>query len=109
VLAPDVVADPRFYAEVDHRTGFTTREVVCVPLRIRNAVTGVIELINKRQGKYGEDEVQLLESVAAQAAVAMENARLFEAERAGRQRLEMLYRIGQAINSTLDAEAFLTG
>ena len=107
VLAPDVVADPRFYAEVDHRTGFTTREVVCVPLRIRNAVTGVIELINKRQGKYGEDEVQLLESVAAQAAVAMENARLFEAERAGRQRLEMLYRIGQAINSTLDAEAIL--
>jgi PAS domain S-box-containing protein len=107
VLVPDAAADPRFYAEVDHRTGFTTRELVCVPLIVRNAVTGVIELVNKRQGHYGEDEVQLLESVAAQAAIAMENARLFEAERAGRQRLEMLYRIGQAINSTLDAGAIL--
>ena len=107
VLVPDAAADPRFYAEVDRRTGFTTRELVCVPLILRGAVTGVIELVNKRQGGYGEDEVQLLESVAAQAAIALENARLFEAERAGRQWLEILYRIGQAINSTLDAGAIL--
>jgi len=107
VLAPDAAADPRFYTGVDSVTGFTTRELVCVPLMIRNTVTGVIELVNKRQGKYGENEVKLLESVAAQAAVALENARLFEAERAGRQRLEMLYRIGQTINSMLDAGAIL--
>ena len=107
VLVPDAAADPRFYGEVDNRTSFITRDLVCVPLMIRNTVTGVIELVNKRQGKYGEDDVKLLESVAAQAAVALENARLFENERAGRQRLEMLYRIGQTINSTLDADAIL--
>jgi len=107
VLAPDVASDPRFYAQVDRHTGFTTRDLVCVPLMVHDVVTGVIELINKREGRFGQDDVQLVTSVAAQAAIAIENARLFENERAGRQRLETLYRIGQTVNSTLDADAIL--
>ncbi len=107
VLAPDAASDPRFYAGVDSGTGFITRDLVCVPLIVRDVVTGVLELVNKREGQFGQDDVQLLTSVAAQAAIAIENARLFENERAGRQRLETLYRIGQTINSMLDADAIL--
>ncbi len=106
-LALDVTSDPRFEGAVDSSTGFVTRSVACAPLVIHDAVIGVIELINKRQGVFGQDDIGLLQSIAAQAAIAIENAELFEAQRTERQRLEMLYRIGQAINSTLDSGAIL--
>jgi signal transduction histidine kinase len=80
-LVPDVTSDPRFHSEVDRNTGFITRDLVCVPLIVRDTVTGVLELINKHTGKFNEDEVRLLESVATQAAVAIENARLFQETR----------------------------
>ncbi len=107
VLVHDAASDPRFCKEVDGGTGFATRELVCVPLLARDTVIGVIELVNKQGGAFGEDDIRLLESVAAQAAIVIENARLFETERAARQRVETLYRIGQTINSTLNADAIL--
>ena len=106
VLVLDVAADARSYP-LRHQDNFVTRDLIAVPLIARDVVTGVIELVNKRRGKFNEDDRRLLESVAAQAAIAIENARLFETEHAGRERLETLYRIGQAINSTLDAAAIL--
>ncbi len=105
VLVPEAASDPRFHGDVARQTGFVTRSMVCVPIVAREAVVGVIQLINRQTGTFGAEDVELLEAVAAQAAIAIENARLFEAERAGRQRLETLYRIGQALNSTLDARA----
>jgi PAS domain S-box-containing protein len=75
VLVSDAYADPYFYGEVE--PSFTTRDMVCVPLIVRDKIIGVIELINKRQGTFGEDDVRVLESVATQAATAIENARLF--------------------------------
>ncbi|CAG0932307.1 Sensor histidine kinase WalK [Thermoflexales bacterium] len=106
LLVPNAAADPRIY-QLASSTGFVTHDLVGVPLIARDRVTGVLELINKRVGRFGDDDVRLLESVAAQAAIAIENARLFETERAGRLRLETLYRIGQAINSTLNADTIL--
>jgi len=75
-LVPDVQADHHFYDEVD--LGFTTCAIVGVPLVVRDEVIGVLEIINKRQGTFTEDDVRLLESVATQAAIAIENARLFQ-------------------------------
>lgn len=107
VRVDDAASDPRFYEQIDGATGFVTRNVVCVPLVAHDRAVGVIELVNKRRGAFSQDDVQLLESVAAQTAVAIENARLFETERSARQRLETLFGIGQAVNSTLDAGAIL--
>lgn len=106
VMASDVSADPRAYLLRD-RGDFITRELIAVPLIVRDVVTGVIELVNKRRGRFSEDDRRLLESVAAQASIAIENARLFETEHAAREALETLYRVGQAVNSTLDADAIL--
>ncbi len=88
-------------------THFVTHNLVCVPLIVRDTVTGVLELVNSQRGKFGQDDVQLLESVAAQAAIVIENVRLFETEHTARERLETLYRIGKAINSTLEADVIL--
>jgi PAS domain S-box-containing protein len=102
----DATQDARVHS-LPAETGFVTRSLVCVPLIVRDTVTGVLELVNSLRGHFTEDEVQLLESVAAQVVMVIENARLFETEHTARERLETLYRVGQAINSTLDADVIL--
>ena len=106
VLMPDAAADARVHSLTD-RINFITHDLIAVPLIARDRVTGVIELVNKRRGIFDEDDRRLLEAVAAQAVIAIENARLFETEHAGRKQLEILHRVGQAINSTLDADTIL--
>ncbi len=77
-LIPDVYADPRFYNGIDAMTGMATRELICAPLMAQDKTIGVIELLNKRQGHFTGEDVRLLESVAAETAAALENARLHE-------------------------------
>ncbi|MGQ9627246.1 MAG: GAF domain-containing protein [Anaerolineae bacterium] len=77
-LVPDVQADPRFYRGVDEVVGYTTKSVLCVPLKIKDRVIGVVEALNKAEGGFTSDDLRLLNSLATYAAIAIENARLFE-------------------------------
>jgi len=75
----DAYADPRFNPEVDKRTGYQTRNILCVPMRSpRGQVIGVFQVLNKREGEFTLLDEQLLFSLSSQAAVAVENARLYE-------------------------------
>lgn len=75
----DVRQDSRFDPSADRRTGFVTKSVLAVPIPRRNELLGVLEVINKKGGlSFTEDDALLLEVVASQAAVAIENCRLFE-------------------------------
>lgn len=76
-LVNDVRADPRWYSQPDTVTGFTTRSILALPLKARDKTIGVIELINKLQGVFTEQELELLDSIANSVAGAIENARLF--------------------------------
>jgi signal transduction histidine kinase len=78
LILDDVQADERHFAGVDKQTEFTTRTMLGVPLVINGRVIGALEAINKRTGDYSEQDVALLQAVAAHAAVAIENARLFQ-------------------------------
>ncbi|MCJ7513698.1 MAG: GAF domain-containing sensor histidine kinase [Anaerolineales bacterium] len=78
ILVDDVLRDARFFREVDVLTRFQTRNVLAAPLRTKDKTIGVIEVVNKRQGMFDEDDVRLLQTLAAQAAVAIENSRLFQ-------------------------------
>jgi signal transduction histidine kinase len=93
--APD---DPRFFSGIDEQTGFLTRSLIAVPLRVRGAVTGVLEVVNKQQGDFDTNDLALIETLAASAAIAIENARLVEALRQRSIELE-------AHNEELDAFA----
>ena len=92
VLIPNVSKDPRFFDGFDRKTGFTTRSMLCVPLRSKGRTIGAIEAMNKRNGPFDQDDLRLLSSLAAPAATAIENARLFEQVRSGRERLQALSR-----------------
>ena len=69
LLVDDAYSDARFFPDVDKETGFRTRSVVCVPIKRRDGTPiGVIEVLNRRDGKFGKSDVELLESAAAQTA-----------------------------------------
>ncbi len=79
VLVDDAQHDPRWDPTNDRITGFTTRTILATPIRRRDELLGVLEVINKCGApRFTEVDGRLLEVVANQAAVAIENARLFE-------------------------------
>ncbi len=75
----DVSSDPRHFSDVGDRIEFEIRSLIGVPLRIRGKVTGVLEAVNKHNGEFNEVDLQTLVTVASQAAVAINNARLVDA------------------------------
>jgi len=85
LLVPDVRQDPRFYPQVDQFTGFRCRSILCVPLKAKEQVIGVLEVINKRNGpespSFTPGDLELLTALASWVAVAVENARLNRAAR----------------------------
>jgi Nif-specific regulatory protein len=76
-LVADAASDPRFYAGVDECLGRTTRDLLCAPLRTRGGVIGVIEIINKRDGRFATEDLELLDALSGSVAIAIENGRLF--------------------------------
>jgi signal transduction histidine kinase len=79
MVIQDAREDPRVYRTVDKKLGFTTQSILGVPLIVKNESIGVLEAVNKLdEGHYTEDDLAILETLAAQAAVAIENARLLE-------------------------------
>ena len=78
VLAPDARKDPRFYAKIDEVNGFETKSLLCVPLKAKSKLIGVLEVINKTDGTcFTEEDAMLLNIFANQAAIAIDNARFY--------------------------------
>ncbi len=78
LLVPDTSKDPRWSQVVDQKISFVTRSILGVPLVTREKTLGALEAINKREGSFTAEDVETLQTLAAQAAVAIVNARLFQ-------------------------------
>ncbi len=78
VRITDAQNDRRFFADVDRVSGHPTHSLIGVPLITKNKVVGVLEALNKQDGKFTEGDESMLAVLGAQAAVAIENARLFQ-------------------------------
>jgi signal transduction histidine kinase len=77
-IVNDTATDQRFSRGTDVRTGFLTQSVICVPLQIKDRTIGVLEALNKiSSDHFSDDDLRLLSTLAAQAATAIENARLY--------------------------------
>ncbi len=80
INVPDCYADPRFDPSTDRRTGFRTRCSLTLPLiDDRNALVGVMQVINREGGAFGDDDLPLAQALAAQCAVALARVRMTEA------------------------------
>ncbi len=79
VLVEDTRNEPRWFKRVDDTVGSKTRNLLGVPMVAHGKIIGVVEALNKRGGEaWTEDDVNTLTTLAAQAAIAIENARLFQ-------------------------------
>lgn len=77
VNAPE--KERRFFKGVDERTDFRTRNLICVPVKVKEKVIGVLEAINKQKGEnFDQEDLSLFTSLADQVAIALDNARLYQ-------------------------------
>ena len=86
VRVDDAATDPRFAARFDRASGFVTRSILCHPLvNVHGARIGVVQVLNRRGGPFTDADVDLLAALTSQAAIAIENARLYQDLRAARE------------------------
>jgi len=88
LLVPDAGSDPRFAGRVDAFSQFRTRDIICVPLKVHGRVLGVVQVLNHMGGEsFRTSEVEVLQSLASMAAVAIDNATLYNDLESWAQRL----------------------
>lgn len=76
---PEAYEDSRFNQAIDKATGYRTKTILCMPVISRSGATiGVIQVLNKTGGPFNNNDERRLRSFAAQASVAIENAKLFD-------------------------------
>jgi GAF domain-containing protein len=107
VWSADVLTDPEVSLSDDLRAAVErsgARAVLAVPLRVKAAVIGALGVHDARGRRFTEDEAHLLQALADQAALALENARLFSLERARRRQVAALAEIEREFAAELDTE-----
>jgi signal transduction histidine kinase len=123
VNIPDAYADTRFQPAVDHKSGYRTRSILTVPmLGALGGLVGVLQVLNKKDGPFTHGDEELLLALASQAAIAIENARLYhsvvqqnqELSRARRdlerrtRELNALYEVEKELSAALDLDDLLS-
>src|SRR5215212_2191586 len=78
VRIDDAHKDLRFFSDVEQTVGYETKSLLGIPLITKNKVVGVLEVIDEKRGRFTEPDESMLTVLGAQAAVAIENARLFQ-------------------------------
>jgi diguanylate cyclase (GGDEF)-like protein len=79
MLVPDVHKDPRFSCRVDDLTGFVTHSLICLPLKLRGSIIGILEVVNPKDPSiFRPDSMPVLSIVADYVAIAINNARNYE-------------------------------
>lgn len=108
ILLSDVRKDPAFTGKVDEATGFITRSVLCVPMKVKDKVVGVLELLNKgganSQDTFTQDDLKQTMPVASLAAVAVENAKLYAEKTRHLEEIQQLEKVKMEFLSVISHE-----
>ncbi|HEY2774994.1 MAG TPA: GAF domain-containing SpoIIE family protein phosphatase [Candidatus Binatia bacterium] len=78
VKIDDTASDARFYRGVDRHTGRVTRNLLCAPLRSHQGSIGVIQVLNRMEGGFSDEDLAFLDALAGSIAVAIENAQMYQ-------------------------------
>ena len=104
----DAYAYPDFNPEVDEATGYRTKQIICAPIRTgRGDVIGVAQVLNRVDGAFDDDDLQLLEAMTTQAALALTSGQRDERSKArSAKEMEFLDLVAD-ITSELDLDVLL--
>lgn len=101
IILEDAYADERFDRSHDLATGYSTRSMLCTPIKNRaGKVVGVLQLLNKVSGTFGKVDLSFLDAISDHMAIAMENATLHLAM-VEKQRMERELQLGREIQGAL--------
>lgn len=108
-LINDAANDPRIYREVENKSGFHTRNMVCTPLQTSDKSLGALYALNKTHGLFTDDDVEILSALSSNVALALENAsyveRLansnIELQRLNRAKDKMLHHLSHELKTPL--------
>ncbi len=101
-FVPSTFNDERWLKKLGDRIDDAPRSAISVPLIVRDRVVGVLTMVHPEAEHFNQDQLILLQAIADQAGIAVENARLFAAEQERRRFASTLQEIARTINSTLD-------
>jgi adenylate cyclase len=92
LIIHDAYSDPRFNRTVDEQTGFTTHNILCVPIKTaKGEIIGVAQALNKRSGKFNRQDMHVLEAMTSQGTLALQSAQFIERMQAiRRQEMEFI-------------------
>ena len=102
IVAADIAAEPRFKTKIQQQLGF--RSSATLPLRIHNAVQGIIHLSSRTPGRFDEGQKDLLMAIAQQMGVALENRQLFENLKTSKDELEKASKVKDEFLSVMSHE-----
>ena len=107
IIQNDVHHSQEWFADIEEKTGFITRDILVAPMLVKEQCLGVIEVINRKDGlPFTQDDQELLMAFSSQAGVALENARLYtqtdQTLAARVDELSVMQRIDRELNASLD-------
>ncbi|HAF96192.1 MAG: hypothetical protein A2X34_10270 [Elusimicrobia bacterium GWC2_51_8] len=92
IIINDVANDPRHSKKADAKSGYTTRSLLTCPMIIKGKVIGVVQAINRTDGDFSETDKNNFEAFASQAAIAIENSRLFSSVKEEKRKMEIVFK-----------------
>ena len=108
LIIHDPYQDKRFNDEIDRKTGFVTKSILCAPIKTaRGEVIGVVQTLNKRAGRFTTEDLDLLAAMAMQASVALQSSQFIEKMKKTRQQEMEFLDLVADITSSLDLSVLL--
>ncbi len=108
LIVADAYQDTRFHSGIDQETGYVTKNLLATPIRVRGTTIGVLEMINRKSGRYTSADLRLLESITAQTAATLGSMQLVERMKASREQEMRFLDLVSDVTSELDLGAMLS-
>ncbi len=108
VITDNARSDPRFFTGYENMADFKTGALICVPIKRREKVLGVIEALNPEGGRlFDREDLDILITLSGQMAISLENAILLEKSEKDRREKEILFEISKKLNTSLSLDEIL--
>ena len=108
MIVNDAYANEYFNAAIDKQTGYTTESILCVPIKtVKGDIIGVAQMLNKKDGKFTEEDLDVLGDMTTQAAIALQSAQFIELMKKNRLQEMEFVDIVSDITSEIDLGALL--
>jgi adenylate cyclase len=108
IIVHDAYTDPHFNRAIDEQTGYTTKSILCVPIRtVKGEIIGVAQALNKKKGRFTTADKKLLEAMTTQAAIALQSTQFVERMKRFRAKEMEFFDIVSEVTAEIDLGALL--